>query len=95
MRGHGQRKVADKQPLTDAQLLRLRKHARSLIAAPSPSLLATHVRTVSSANRAGDAEALRGALLDLVAVALHWADELQPSGAEGQLRALKAPLSAP
>jgi hypothetical protein len=78
VRRQGQRRAADGASLTDAQLVRIRQHARSLLATPSSSLLALHVRSVSTAHRAGDQAALHGALLDLVAVALTWAERTRP-----------------
>ena len=42
-----------------------------------PHIVAARVRRVSEARSAGDSDALRGALLDLAAAAVSWADTLQ------------------
>lgn len=42
----------------------------------SPMTLAARTRAVADANSAGDAEALRGALIDVAAAALSWADAI-------------------
>jgi hypothetical protein len=78
VRHQGRRTTAENRSLTEAQLVRIRQHGRSLADGPSHHLLAVHVRTVSSAHRARDPDALHGALLDLGAVALSWANQLRP-----------------
>jgi hypothetical protein len=79
VRRQGQRTAADASPLTDTQLIRIRQLAGSLSMGPGPQQLAIHVRTVGNAHHARDDDALHGALLDLVAVALTWADQIRPS----------------
>ncbi len=64
------------------QLRRMLTQQRNADPTPGPSLLATRVRAVSSANSANDAMILRGSLIQLAAAALNWADQLHPREAE-------------
>ena len=91
VRRQGQRKAENARPLTDAQVIRIRQHASSLAAAPGPNVLAIHVRAVNSAHRASDIPALQAALLDLVAVAWNWAQQLAHSRVGGLNGASRPP----
>jgi hypothetical protein len=66
----------------------VRRHLQTRGRSCGPAVLAARVRSIAAARDSDDPEALRGALIDLAAAALSWADLVDPRSERPRLEAV-------